>query len=540
MNEKILLGPTRELPWELLKNEKLVIAYATPRKRDEIIAAAGEAGISIFHLKEPQFYLSPQKLSAKLAEKKVAEEETPFLLKMILWNAETKTGDREEISLEREEYGLFDLLADHEGQDVFWRKAKEEAQACNIVLIHQYALGRTWDRGSGSPQAMDEGSMGSRSLVVLEAERLEDSFTNALKEKYTEARLRPIFGEKATLLFGLLGIFHERFSELDAGGFRGNVILHESVRQSKEWKQFWGALINLSQHYKKVAQPRLGVNEVASLRLGLLKDFSPAENMIQWVSSYANEIAFSSAPLSLAATFYANTKDFSKIILQSEVWDGGEGLALTRELFELDSSWKEEKSTGNREQGTGNEKFEIKIPEDFPEPYSGGYFKRCEKLFLELIQRHKGKCLFLMSSKKAATAIYQALLPKMPSETRLLATGPTGGIGKSTALFLENPTNSVLIVTNQILPHLGEIEDHIEVVVFQKIPFDPPDDPILSARSKQFENGFEEYTLPRAIMRFRGILAELRASSKNTPKTCYLLDSRLKTRDYGNLFWSKS
>ena len=53
-------------------------------------------------------------------------------------------------------------------------------------------------------------------------------------------------------------------------------------------------------------------------------------------------------------------------------------------------------------------------------------------------------------------------------KVKLRAVGASGGMGKSLALFLENPTGSVLLSTNQILAHFDEIEDEIKVVVFQK------------------------------------------------------------------------
>lgn len=146
-----------------------------------------------------------------------------------------------------------------------------------------------------------------------------------------------------------------------------------------------------------------------------------------------------------------------------------------------------------------------------------------------------------MSSKKTVEAMYSALLPyTQECNSRLLGVGPSGGAGKSLALFLDKPDSSILLSTNQILPYLHEFEQYIETIVFQKIPFDPPDEPVLSARAAQFDNGFQEYSLPRAIMRFREILNALGKGSIKTKskKVCHLLDSRLLNRGYGNLFIS--
>lgn len=506
--EKMLLELSEEIPFAELKGQPLVIAYATNRKRNELMEAAVKAGVKIYCYKEPHFYLSQKKLHERLSAPNFTTEETPFLLKMLLWENETKTGDREEISLEREEFGLFDTLADNKGEDIYCKRALENAASAEVVLIHQYAFAH----GLHIPGP-------ARNLIITEASRLEDSFTNALKKRYTETRLRPFFGDRATLLFGFFGIFHERFSVIDRGGFRGNVILDEELRNSIEWKRINDAIANLPECEKKTE---------------LMADMAPAENIVQWVSSYANEISFSTAPIEIAEIFHKCTAQFKNILLTSETFGGDLGIQLVRELFALNSNWKTIQKTGNRE--PTSYKLDVKIPEDFPEPYSEGYFKRCIKLFLQIIQEKRGRCLFLLSSKKTVTAMYQTLLPKMPESVKLLGVGYSGGIGKSVALFSENPEGAVLLSTNQILPSLEEIEENIDVIVFQKIPFDPPDDPLLSCRAKIFDDGFKQYTLPRAIIKFRDLLAELRASAKNKPKICYLLDSRLKNREYGRLF----
>lgn len=176
--------------------------------------------------------------------------------------------------------------------------------------------------------------------------------------------------------------------------------------------------------------------------------------------------------------------------------------------------------------------LKIEIPQNFPDPNTEGYFKRCLKLFIEIIEKNRGRCLFILSSKKVVEAFYSALLTETEQlKVKLRAVGASGGMGKSVALFLENPAQSVLLATNQILAHFEEIEDEINVVAFQKIPFDPPFDPLVAARGTRVKNSFHDYSLPRAIIRFKEILIELGKSEK--PRECWILDRRLITQEYG-------
>lgn len=510
--KKILLESSAEIPLAELKKHPLVIAYHSTRQRNELLEQAKNAKLSAACLKDPHFYLSRRKFAEKISAPEINSEETPFLLKIALWNLETETGDREEITLEREEYGMFDALADNEGpKDDFFANTLEQAGKTDIILMHQYSFAR------GLAERLDDRS--KRSLIIIGASYLEDSFTNAFRKKYTESTLRPFVGAKATMAFGLLGIFYDRYADPEMAGYRGNVIMDEVARSSSEWQRAFTAFENLPDFPKKQE---------------ILTTFRGEENAIQWIASFAEELSFNSASIQFGALFQKRLSPFKNALIQSEALSGDGSFGLTRELLELDSSWQEIK-----EKTRLFSLLDLKIPEDFPEPFSGGYFKACIKLFMKIIEEKRGRCLFLLSSKKAVEATYQTLLPKMPKlDVKMLAVGPSGGIGKSLALFLENPEKAVLFATNQILQHLEQFEHQIDTIVFQKIPFDPPSDPLLSRRSSFFENGFKDYTLPRAIMRFREILAELgRDKGKNDqPKTCHLLDSRLLSRDYGELF----
>jgi DNA polymerase III epsilon subunit family exonuclease len=506
---KILLESSCEIPFEKLK--KCVVAYFGNRKRDKLKRQAEAVNLTVCSLKEPGFYFSPKKLAQKLLSPHFANEEIPLLLKLVLWNTCTATGERDELSFDRDEYPIFELFADTEGKDEYWEKALKSAAKSDVVLLHQYALAR------GLADNLSDKK--DRSLIVVEAVTLEDSFTNAYRKRYTAASLRPIFGEKSTMLFGLLGIFFEHFSKEDNFGYEGNVILNDMFRGSVEWRRVIDALQNLPDNPKKQE---------------LNEGFSAQENHVTWINSFADEIILNSAPVTIGNLFQKCISGFNKILLQSPALSGDGSFSLVRELFELGSDWLPVKENKNQFSG-----LDVKVADDFPEPFSPGYFKKCLHLFTKIIEEKGGRVLFLMSSKKTVEAFYQAMLKTVTDlGVKLLAVGASGGLGKSIALFNEKPDGSVLLTTNQVLQYLSEIEENVDVIVFQKIPFDHPGDPLIKARSAQFEDGFKEYSLPRAVSRFREVLSELNEDGEKTgkPKICHILDSRMMKRDYGKLF----
>jgi DNA polymerase-3 subunit epsilon/ATP-dependent DNA helicase DinG len=75
------------------------------------------------------------------------------------------------------------------------------------------------------------------------------------------------------------------------------------------------------------------------------------------------------------------------------------------------------------------------------------------------------------------------------------------------------------------------------LLVITKLPFDPPSDPVFAARveSKLFEKPFEQYALPRTILRFRQAFERL-LTGQPEQGAVVMLDSRLISKSYGSLF----
>jgi ATP-dependent DNA helicase DinG len=67
------------------------------------------------------------------------------------------------------------------------------------------------------------------------------------------------------------------------------------------------------------------------------------------------------------------------------------------------------------------------------------------------------------------------------------------------------------------------------------LPFDVPSDPIIAARSETFEDPFNEYSLPEAILRFRQGFGRLIRTQYDRGVVA-VLDRRLLTKRYGKLF----
>jgi len=79
----------------------------------------------------------------------------------------------------------------------------------------------------------------------------------------------------------------------------------------------------------------------------------------------------------------------------------------------------------------------------------------------------------------------------------------------------------------------------LSLVIIDRLPFDPPDDPILQARvellTEAGRNSFKEYNIPLAVIKLRQGFGRL-IRSRTDRGIVAILDSRIRTRSYGNIF----
>jgi ATP-dependent DNA helicase DinG len=132
-------------------------------------------------------------------------------------------------------------------------------------------------------------------------------------------------------------------------------------------------------------------------------------------------------------------------------------------------------------------------------------------------------------------AVFEAISNSLPYPCLIQGRG-----GKSRLLeeFKVTP-NAVLFATSSFWQGVDVKGDALSAVIIDKLPFQVPSDPLVSARMAQIErdggNPFSEYQVPHAILRLKQGLGRL-IRSKSDRGILAVLDSRLNTRHYGKLF----
>jgi len=100
--------------------------------------------------------------------------------------------------------------------------------------------------------------------------------------------------------------------------------------------------------------------------------------------------------------------------------------------------------------------------------------------------------------------------------------------------------NAVLLGSQSFWEGVDVRGEALSLVVIDKLPFSPPDDPVLAARiaqiTQQGRNAFMEYQLPRTIINLKQGAGRL-IRDENDRGVLMISDPRLIEKQYGKRIW---
>jgi len=163
------------------------------------------------------------------------------------------------------------------------------------------------------------------------------------------------------------------------------------------------------------------------------------------------------------------------------------------------------------------------------------YQQELNNLLLRLSKTSNGRLLALFTSYSQLKQSSAYLGPALADKG---ITVYEQGEGASAASLLESfksSERSVLLGTRSFWEGVDIPGQALSVLVITKLPFDVPSDPIIAARSETFDDPFNEYSLPEAILRFRQGFGRL-IRTQSDRGVVVVTDKRLLTKKYGKMF----
>ncbi len=177
------------------------------------------------------------------------------------------------------------------------------------------------------------------------------------------------------------------------------------------------------------------------------------------------------------------------------------------------------------------------LPRGLPEPRfgaeNGPYIEALAREMAQLVRASRGRAFLLFSSHKAMMEVYEHIRAMV--DFPLLLQGDFSRI-ELIRRFRTTP-NAVLLGLKSFWEGVDIAGEALSLVVIDKLPFDPPDDPVHEARVQLMkeanEDWFNGYVLPQATLRLKQGLGRL-IRTKEDRGVMAILDARLYTKYYGS------
>ncbi len=175
------------------------------------------------------------------------------------------------------------------------------------------------------------------------------------------------------------------------------------------------------------------------------------------------------------------------------------------------------------------------VVSDIPEPNQGGYQKALEQGLVQLCAAMGGRTLILFTSYNQLRTTARALTPALQPHN---ITVYEQGDGSSRRQLLDNfkeADRAVLLGTRSFWEGVDVPGEALSCLAIIRLPFAVPTDPIFAARSEGFDQPFNDYSVPDAILRFRQGFGRL-IRTRSDRGVVAVFDKRLLTKSYGQAF----
>lgn len=264
----------------------------------------------------------------------------------------------------------------------------------------------------------------------------------------------------------------------------------------------------------------------------------PEEERVLWVEAFSSSLQLHQTPLSIAPIFnkqregtprawiftsatLAVKNDFNHYTEQMGLWD------------EPAQSWSSPFDYGS--QGL------LYVPNNLPQPNSPEYTDAVIDAALPVIEAAGGRAFLLCTTIRAVNRAAERLRDEFEKRKLPFPLMVQGEAGRTELLDrFRAAGNAVLIGSQSFWEGVDVRGEALSLVVIDKLPFSPPDDPVLAARIAALErkgmNGFMHHQLPEAIINLKQGAGRL-IRDESDRGVLMICDPRLISKPYGKRIW---
>jgi ATP-dependent DNA helicase DinG len=263
-----------------------------------------------------------------------------------------------------------------------------------------------------------------------------------------------------------------------------------------------------------------------------------ADGTVRWAEAFTHSLQLNSTPLDVAEIFKKQMGGHPR------AWIFTSATLAVQGKFD---HYCAELGLGEAESACWESPFEyakqamLYAPLGMPEPNSFGYTDAVVDAAFPALVAAGGGAFFLCTSLRAMRRTHELLKARFADEGHEMPLLLQGEGSKNELLErFRHLGNAVLVGSQSFWEGVDVRGEALSLVVIDKIPFAPPDDPVLSARIEQMKqqgrNAFIEYQLPRAVINVKQGAGRL-IRDETDRGVLMICDPRLLSKPYGRRVW---
>ena len=563
----------------LMWGGKTIVSTGTKNLQDQLflrdiptVRAALQAPVSVALLKGRANYLCHYHLERTLQNGRMtSREDVGYLREISRFLKMTTTGDKAELARVPENALVWNLVTSTREncmgqecqyyQDCFVMKARREAQQADVVVVnHHLFFADVALKDTGVAELLPS----ANTVIFDEAHQLPDTatlfFGDTVSTSHVLELCRDVLAE---------GLAHARDGaewakvvtpvEKAARDLRLTFtqdIVRMSLPQIAPSSDFFPALQTLkdelidmvavlertAERAETIEQCRVRGAEL-SQKLEAWK-FDPkakvakGEEAVYWVECFQSSLQLHKTPLSIAPIFNGQREGVPRswiftsatLAVKNDFQHFAQQMGLENEVAK---SWP---SPFNYEQ-----QGILFVPTGLPDPNSLGYTDAVLDTALPIIEAAGGRTFLLCTTLRAVKRAAERLRDEFDKRGLNYPLFVQGDRGRTELLDqFRKAGNGVLIGSQSFWEGVDVRGEALSLVIIDKLPFAPPDDPVLAARIEVMErqglNGFMHHTLPEAIINLKQGAGRL-IRDEGDRGVLMLCDPRVISKPYGRRIW---
>lgn len=513
---------------ELTHTDQDLVDYASSLEEKTLLVLPElhDFGNEIGILKDPSNYLDLQRFESFINKETLNQPETMLAAKIKLWSLKTKTGEKSEIRLVKEENDLwYDICCPNNGEPTsFYKEALDRASEKKVSIISHYHFLREKSKSENNFRI-------PANLVVGQVEQfvdqIEDSWHIIMSEKRFTSDIRRLkfenpknedliehLASRISIMFGLIGITIEKFGDEDDK--RHTLIVDPEHRSSPEWNKVKESATSV--------ESTLEAFDASLANTPARKSFEKYLTYLTGVLKNSKHMLWMNLDMEEQPVIHIFPADTRKIFREF-IWKDVEKL----HLFSHNGNFEFIKDELALPEDIKNKKVEslrglpiFYADRKISNPNSDTNITEVSREVKEQLEGREGNFFLLVTSMRNAEKFFYAL----KTERKLFVQNMSGGLGKIAKMSEKTDGNNLFVGNEEMFDNLLREGKIIKFLAIHRLPFSYPSDPIQMSRAKYYENEFEDYSIPKCALRLQGVLDKFLGNEWQDKKV-FIYDQRI-------------